>query len=148
MSTSRNEIPDYAERARRLADLSAAPALPICDIALILDLPLSTIDKLRAEGRGPKCFRIGRRLYVRQSDFREWPDTMARGSRVAGASRAMSRSTSSFRDYEREEWTQNQAEQKRRQNVLRARRNVESRRTRSTASAATRSTCSLKPSAG
>ena len=77
MPNPRDEIPDYAERSRRLADLSAAPALPIGDIALILDLPLSTIDKLRAQGKGPKCFRIGRRLYVRQSDFRQWLDAMA-----------------------------------------------------------------------
>ncbi len=70
-------IPDYAERAHRLGDLIAAPALPLADIALFLDLPLSTVEKLRAQGKGPKCFRLGRRLYVRQSDLRDWLDTMA-----------------------------------------------------------------------
>lgn len=75
--TSRDVLPDYAERARRLGDLIAAPALPLADVALFLDLPLSTIDKLRAEGRGPKLFKLGRRLYCRQADLRAWLDVMA-----------------------------------------------------------------------
>lgn len=74
---NRDAIPDYAERARRLGDLIAAPALPLADIALFLDLPLSTVDKLRAQGKGPKCFKLGRRLYVRQADLRSWLDAMA-----------------------------------------------------------------------
>ena len=73
----RNEYPDYAERARRLPDLIAAPALPIADVAVLLDIPLSTIDKLRAQGRGPRTFTIGRRLYTRQIDLREWFDRLA-----------------------------------------------------------------------
>jgi hypothetical protein len=75
--TSRDTIPDYAERSRRFDGLIAAPALPLADVALYLDLPLSTIDKLRATGKGPKCFRLGRRLYVRQVDLRDWFDVMA-----------------------------------------------------------------------
>jgi hypothetical protein len=74
---NRDEVPDYAERARRLGDLISAPALPLSDIAVYLDLPLSTVEKLRSQGKGPKCFRLGRRLYVRQIDFREWLDDMA-----------------------------------------------------------------------
>ena len=74
---SRDALPDYAERARRMGDLIAAPALPVADVALFLDVPLSTIDKLRARGQGPRTFRIGRRLYVRQSDLRDWLDAMA-----------------------------------------------------------------------
>jgi predicted DNA-binding transcriptional regulator AlpA len=77
MVIERDELPDYAERARRLGDLIAAPALPVADVALFLDLPLSTVDKLRAQGKGPKCFKLGRRLYVRQIDLREWLDAMA-----------------------------------------------------------------------
>lgn len=77
MQTPRDDIPDYAERSRRMNDLIAAPALPVADVALFLDLPLSTIDKLRAQGKGPKCFRLGRRLYVRQADLREWLDAMS-----------------------------------------------------------------------
>jgi hypothetical protein len=60
-----------------MADLIASPALPITDVALYLDLPLSTMDKLRGQGKGPKCFKLGRRLYVRQLDLREWLDQMA-----------------------------------------------------------------------
>lgn len=76
MST-RDDIPDYAERSRRLGDLIAAPALPLADVALFLDLPLSTIDKLRSQGKGPRTFTLGRRLYVRQADLRAWLDEMA-----------------------------------------------------------------------
>ncbi len=76
-ANTRDAIPDYAERSRRMGDLIAAPALPIADIALFLDLPLSTIDKLRAEGRGPRLFKLGRRLYCRQTDLRSWLDAMA-----------------------------------------------------------------------
>ena len=73
----RDELPDYAERSRRMSDLIAAPALPVADVALFLGLPLSTVDKLRAQGKGPKCFRLGRRLYVLQADLRAWLDAMA-----------------------------------------------------------------------
>jgi len=76
-TSNRDEIPDYGERSRRMGDLIVAPALPLADIALFLDLPLSTVDKLRAQGKGPRCFKLGRRLYVRQIDLREWLDTMA-----------------------------------------------------------------------
>ena len=75
--TTRDDIPDYAERSRRLGDLIAAPALPLADVALFLDLPLSTVDKLRAQGLGPRTFTLGRRLYVRQSDMRAWLDRRA-----------------------------------------------------------------------
>lgn len=73
----RDAPPDYEERARRLGDFIAAPALPLADVAMFLDLPLSTVDKLRAQGKGPKCFKLGRRLYVRQIDLRAWLDAMA-----------------------------------------------------------------------
>ena len=77
MPNPRDQFPTYAERARRLGDLIAAPALPLADVSLFLDVPLSTLDLLRAQGRGPHTFKIGRRLYVRQVDLREWLDTMA-----------------------------------------------------------------------
>ena len=65
------------ERAHRLADLIGSPVLSWYDVSLYADLPASTLDFLRAQGRGPKCFRLGRRLYVRQCDFRAWIDKMA-----------------------------------------------------------------------
>ena len=71
------EILDGGERARRLGDLIASPVLPWSDVALYLDLPTSTLDMLRAKGCGPKSFLLGRRIYVRQADLREWIDAMA-----------------------------------------------------------------------
>ena len=76
-SANRDALPDIEERARRMGDLIAAPALPVADVALFLDLPLSTMDKLRAQGQGPRCFKLGRRLYVRRVDLHEWLDTMS-----------------------------------------------------------------------
>lgn len=81
--SSRDAFPDYAERARRLGDLIAAPVLPLIEVALLLDLPVSTLDKLRAQGRGPHCFRIGRRLYVRRADLGVWLDRLAAEQAVA-----------------------------------------------------------------
>ncbi|MHB8496051.1 MAG: helix-turn-helix transcriptional regulator [Casimicrobiaceae bacterium] len=75
--TDRTAFPDITERAQRLGDLIAAPALPLVDVALMLDLPLVTLDRLRATGRGPRSFRIGSRLYVRQTDLRVWLDQLA-----------------------------------------------------------------------
>jgi len=73
---------DAQLRRRRLGDLISAPALPLADVALFLDLPLSTVDKLRAQGKGPRTFKLGRRLYVRQADLREWLDAMAESEAV------------------------------------------------------------------
>lgn len=75
--TARHAPPPPDERNRRLGDLIAAPALPLADVALFLDLPLSTVDKLRAQGKGPRTFKLGRRIYVRQVDLRAWLDAMA-----------------------------------------------------------------------
>ena len=72
-----NALQGDAERSQRLGDLIAAPVLPLGDVAVFLGLPLSTIEKLRAQGQGPKCFLLGRRLYVRQVDMRAWLDRMA-----------------------------------------------------------------------
>jgi hypothetical protein len=73
----RNDFPNIDERARRMGDLIASPALPLADVSLFLDCPLSTLDMLRTKGQGPRTFRIGRRLYVRQVDLRAWLDKMA-----------------------------------------------------------------------
>lgn len=77
MPVNRDEQPGYVERARRMPDLIASPALPLADVALFLDLPLSTLDALRGRGTGPRCFKLGRRLYVRQADLRDWIDRVA-----------------------------------------------------------------------
>jgi predicted DNA-binding transcriptional regulator AlpA len=87
MQLDRDAIPDYAERSRRMGDLIAAHALPVAEVALFLDLPLSTIDKLRMQGKGPKCFKLGRRLYVLQGDLRAWLDNMATSAEAAPKAR-------------------------------------------------------------
>lgn len=76
-TNSRDSMPDIIERACRMPDLINSPALPLADVAIFLDLPLSTMDKLRVLGKGPQCFKLGRRLYVHQTDLRKWIDSMA-----------------------------------------------------------------------
>jgi predicted DNA-binding transcriptional regulator AlpA len=72
-----DQFPDYDERVLRMGTLLAAHALPLADVSLLLDVPRSTIDKLIAQGRGPRTFLIGRRLYCRQADVRAWLDQLA-----------------------------------------------------------------------
>ncbi len=72
-----DSFPDWAERAGRMSALLAAPALPFVEVGLLLDIPIATLNALRARGKGPPCFRLGRRLYVRQTDLRAWLDTMS-----------------------------------------------------------------------
>lgn len=56
---------------------SDALAIPLSDVARSLNLAESTMGKLRAAGKGPKCFLLGRKLYVRPADARAWIDAMA-----------------------------------------------------------------------
>src|SRR5438067_1754754 len=53
------------EGRARAVDAYSIPAMPIAEVAAALGLPRSTLEKLRWRGSGPKCFRIGRRLFVR-----------------------------------------------------------------------------------
>lgn len=71
------EFANQAERSRRIADLKDAPALPLSDVALLLDLPLATLDKMRQEGKGPRMFKLGRRLYVKKEHLYQWLEQMA-----------------------------------------------------------------------
>ncbi len=51
-------------------------AVPIDDFALQIGLPISTMQQLRKEGKGPKTFKLGRRVYVHVKDAREWLDEL------------------------------------------------------------------------
>lgn len=73
----RDVVPDVGLRERRLPALIASPVLTWDDAAVYADIPLSTLDAMRAKGQGPPAFTLGRRLRVRQSDFRDWLDRMA-----------------------------------------------------------------------
>jgi hypothetical protein len=66
-------------KPERRPDLVTAHALPWSDVALYLDMPPSTLDLLRKQGKGPKAFNLGRRLYVLRVDLHAWLDGMAEG---------------------------------------------------------------------
>lgn len=71
---------DPSERGRRMPALLASPVLTLADTALFLDLPTSTLDQLRQEGKGPRMFKLGRRLYVAWPDLRAWLEERAKGA--------------------------------------------------------------------
>jgi hypothetical protein len=68
------------ERSRRMAELVSQPLLTLADIALYLDMPMSTLHRLRAQGKGPRTFTIGRKVYARRPDFNAWIDGLAKVS--------------------------------------------------------------------
>jgi hypothetical protein len=54
-------------------------ALPPGKLADSICLPSETLDALSRAGKGPRCFKIGRRWYCTLSDFRAWLDDCASG---------------------------------------------------------------------
>jgi len=42
------------------------------EIALELEIPVSTLYKYHADGVGPKTFKIGRNLRVHETDYLHW----------------------------------------------------------------------------
>ena len=66
------------ERSTQVAELMKLPALSLADMAVVLDMSVAGLDKLRAEGNAPRMFKIGRRLFSTQEDFRAWIDKMAK----------------------------------------------------------------------
>jgi excisionase family DNA binding protein len=48
------------------------PVLTLAEIADYLHVPVQTLYDLRSKGRGPRGFRVGRRLQFRQSEVEAW----------------------------------------------------------------------------
>jgi excisionase family DNA binding protein len=48
------------------------PVLTLADLADYLDVPVQTLYDLRSPGRGPRGFRVGRRLHFRKSEVEAW----------------------------------------------------------------------------
>ena len=59
-----------AESKRSTA--TSADAQPFNELAAELKLPLSTLHLLRARGKGPRTFRLGRHVYVSKQAKQEW----------------------------------------------------------------------------
>jgi predicted DNA-binding transcriptional regulator AlpA len=67
-----------SNRRTQAARSSESPTvLAFAEVASFLNLPASTLWKLRAQGTGPPAFKIGRRLYVRRVDLDAWINEMA-----------------------------------------------------------------------
>jgi predicted DNA-binding transcriptional regulator AlpA len=60
--------------------------LTLPEVAEVTRLSLSTHRWLRQEGRGPKTFKVGRRVVAKESDVLQWIDRQHQAdTRVGGA---------------------------------------------------------------
>ena len=50
----------------------SSPSCTLAEIAEYLHVPVQTLYDLRSQGRGPRGFRVGRRLQFRQSEVEAW----------------------------------------------------------------------------
>ena len=57
--------------------------LSVDDLAVELDLPVSTIYAWRSRGRGPRAHKIGKYLKFRRPDVEKWLETLADPERAA-----------------------------------------------------------------
>jgi excisionase family DNA binding protein len=48
------------------------PVLTLAELADYLHVPAQTLYDLRAKGRGPRGFRVGRCLHFRKSEIEAW----------------------------------------------------------------------------
>lgn len=71
---AQTEEPSTAqEQPRILAPLPADDRLiPAADLPAYIGLAKQTLARMRHEGKGPKFVRVGRRIFYRSSDVREW----------------------------------------------------------------------------
>lgn len=54
--------------------------LTIEDVAAEKNIPVATLRHMRQNGRGPRFFKIDRRLYIQRSDLNRWiADLRAQG---------------------------------------------------------------------
>lgn len=54
--------------------------LNVKEAAAVLRLGVSTLNKLRVRGGGPRYLKLGRRVVYRTTDLTEWADQRARQS--------------------------------------------------------------------
>lgn len=66
-----------ADRIDRAALRHQRHAAPESELLEEIGLPASTYAAEKAAGRGPRTFKIGRRIYVRIADWHAWLDERA-----------------------------------------------------------------------
>jgi hypothetical protein len=64
------------EERAQIAGLPAQ-AFP-ADVAVMVSVPASTLEKLNSQGRGPRLFKIGRRRFTTPEFVRKWLDDLAK----------------------------------------------------------------------
>jgi excisionase family DNA binding protein len=83
IESSRPDLDPPRRRSARLAHLCHVttnaevrdrfePVLTLAELADYLHVPVQTLYDLRAKGRGPRGFRVGRCLHFRKSEIEAW----------------------------------------------------------------------------
>jgi hypothetical protein len=72
---------EQAEKERRVALLWTKPHLADHEIPDALGIPTTLWSTLKADGDTPPLFQIGRRVFCKTSDLRDWLDAKARDGR-------------------------------------------------------------------
>ena len=70
-------VPADAEGDSRGPDLGPVTAARLEDWANTYRIPMSTLRALRAAGKGPRVFEIGRLLYCTRDDWTSWLEGLA-----------------------------------------------------------------------
>lgn len=64
------------------------PVLTLAELADYLHVPVQTLYDLRANGRGPRGFRVGRFLHFRKSEIESWLEDLETEDRTQGRARS------------------------------------------------------------
>lgn len=64
-----------SRRTRETADLDTI--LSVSELSALVQVPVPTIYKWRATGRGPRALRVGKHLRFRMSDVDAWLESCA-----------------------------------------------------------------------
>jgi hypothetical protein len=75
-----------AAQAQRVVAIWQRPTIPDSDIPEAIGIPPSLWGSLKSEGDTPPLFTIGRRLFVRTIDLRDWLDSKAKDGRPGSKS--------------------------------------------------------------
>jgi len=70
------QIPEGGQLARREGAALGEPALSLDELAVELSVKRQALYDLRSQGRGPRGFRVGRKLRFRRSEILAWLERM------------------------------------------------------------------------
>ena len=94
-------VPADAETAGQtpvlVPDLGPVVAARLEDWSRVYAIPLSTLRALRASGKGPKTFEVGRLIYCMRNDWIDWLEGLAATGGTGPLSGRTNRETNSIK---------------------------------------------------